>query len=543
MEPLSEVSRNTFRTAGLISAVALLVACGGGSSPGQATLSKTAPSITQISPNSGPQQGEIVVVISGKHFANGVTVTFGGVAASAVTVSSSEEVRAVTPAHDAGTVDVGVRNPDGQAVTLSRAFTYKASPSIRAISPEAGPAAGGTLVTITGTNFQSGAAVAFGDVSATAVTVTSTSEIQARSPAHAVGKVDLRVTNPDNETATLAGAFAYLGTPPAVAGVSPSSGLASGGAPVTIVGSGFQSEATVSFGGQAASQVTVVSSTEIRALTPAHAVGTVDVTVQNPDTQKATLAAGFRYGQVFFRDGFESGDFSAWGAITDPALSINSVLSFVRKGNYSARMHYYICGDSTNPACKNEHQDDNHGVAILKNDGLAHSFLRGYVYLKRPEPGGTLDGVGRKLFYLWADPYSAGFLWSVILGVRGASGKLNMYWSLQNGPLGGNSFVLDCGTNPPLTGIACNMQYDTWYAIEMEIQNNTAPASPWNGEVRIWVNGTKVFEALGASLNRQYDYPLKLFIIGQQADRINWDPVDEYRFWDDIVLADAYIGP
>jgi hypothetical protein len=81
----------------------------------------------------------------------------------------------------------------------------------------------------------------------------------------------------------------------AVTGVSPSSGLVFGGTPVTITGNNFASGATVSFGGVAATSVTVVSATKITARTPAHARGVVNVAVTDPDGQGGTLATGFTY--------------------------------------------------------------------------------------------------------------------------------------------------------------------------------------------------------------------------------------------------------
>ena len=86
--------------------------------------------------------------------------------------------------------------------------------------------------------------------------------------------------------------------PPAtlsVTSVSPTSGRTSGGTKVTITGSGFQSGAAVSFGGSAATNVKVVSTTSITATTPPHATGTVNVTVTNPNGQSATLANGYTY--------------------------------------------------------------------------------------------------------------------------------------------------------------------------------------------------------------------------------------------------------
>jgi hypothetical protein len=83
--------------------------------------------------------------------------------------------------------------------------------------------------------------------------------------------------------------------PPAVSLVSPSSGNVAGGTSVTIAGVDFRSGATVKFGGAAATNVVFQDSTAITAMTPAHAAGSVDVVVINPDGQTGTKAAGFTY--------------------------------------------------------------------------------------------------------------------------------------------------------------------------------------------------------------------------------------------------------
>ncbi|HUP44532.1 MAG TPA: IPT/TIG domain-containing protein, partial [Thermoanaerobaculia bacterium] len=83
--------------------------------------------------------------------------------------------------------------------------------------------------------------------------------------------------------------------PPVVSSVSPDSGNTGGGASVTITGSAFQTGATVTFGGTAATSVSVVDANTITATTPAHASGAVDVVVANPDFQSGTLANGFTY--------------------------------------------------------------------------------------------------------------------------------------------------------------------------------------------------------------------------------------------------------
>ncbi|HEX9982141.1 MAG TPA: IPT/TIG domain-containing protein [Thermoanaerobaculia bacterium] len=84
-------------------------------------------------------------------------------------------------------------------------------------------------------------------------------------------------------------------SPVTVTSVTPSTGSSLGGTNVTIAGTGFLAGATVTFGGTAATNVVVVSSTQITARTPAHAAGAVDVTVTNTNATTGTRTNGFTY--------------------------------------------------------------------------------------------------------------------------------------------------------------------------------------------------------------------------------------------------------
>ena len=77
--------------------------------------------------------------------------------------------------------------------------------------------------------------------------------------------------------------------------VDPESGVYVGGTWVTIIGTGFEVGANVTFDGIGASDIEVVSDTEITCFTPAHDVGFVYVTVINPDESEATKANGYEY--------------------------------------------------------------------------------------------------------------------------------------------------------------------------------------------------------------------------------------------------------
>jgi hypothetical protein len=89
-----------------------------------------------------------------------------------------------------------------------------------------------------------------------------------------------------------------------VTSIVPNHGTATGDTLVTINGTGFASGATATFGGTAATHVVVVSSIKITARTPAHAIGSVNVTVTNTDTSNGTLTSGYLYQtQVFDPNG------------------------------------------------------------------------------------------------------------------------------------------------------------------------------------------------------------------------------------------------
>ena len=82
------------------------------------------PTLNSISPNAGPTSGGTTVTLNGTNFVDGGTsVSFGGDAATNVSVTSATNLTAITPPHGEGAVDVVVTTPVGSA-TLVQAFTY-----------------------------------------------------------------------------------------------------------------------------------------------------------------------------------------------------------------------------------------------------------------------------------------------------------------------------------------------------------------------------------------------------------------------------------
>jgi len=166
-----------------------------------------APTVTSVTPTSGPLAGGTSVVIAGTNFTGATSVSFGTVAATGVTVNSATQITCVAPAQTAaGAVSVSVTIP-GATGSMASAFTYTVgppAPTISAVMPGSGPPAGGTTVVITGANFATTGtvAVSFGTTAAASLTVNNSSTITCTAPAHATAVVDVKVTNPDNQSAT-----------------------------------------------------------------------------------------------------------------------------------------------------------------------------------------------------------------------------------------------------------------------------------------------------------------------------------------------------
>ncbi len=89
-------------------------------------------------------------------------------------------------------------------------------PQVKAINPASGPTSGGTAITVGGSNFMDKATLALDGVPASGVKVASGTSINATTGAHAAGAVDVVVTNPDTQSATLTKGFTYVAPPPGV---------------------------------------------------------------------------------------------------------------------------------------------------------------------------------------------------------------------------------------------------------------------------------------------------------------------------------------
>jgi hypothetical protein len=249
------------------------------------------PVVTGISPSSGPTAGGTSVTITGTNLSGATGVSFGG-AGGSITADSGTKVTATSPA-GSGTVNITVTTKGGTSATTSAdKFTYTTpAPVVLRISPSSGPTAGGTSVTITGTNLSGATGVSFGGAGGS-ITADSSTQITATSPAGS-GTVEITVTTPGGTSvATSADQFTYVVPAPTVTGLRPASG--GYGNTVYIVGTNLSGATSVSFGGVGAT-ITSDSGTEI-AVTVPEGKGTVNVTVTTPGgTSAITSADQFTY--------------------------------------------------------------------------------------------------------------------------------------------------------------------------------------------------------------------------------------------------------
>jgi hypothetical protein len=234
------------------------------------------PVVTGLSPSFGPPAGGTTVTVLGANFGASPTVNFGTGVATGVAVNAAQtQIMATSPA-GTGIVNVVVTTTGGtSAIDAADKFNYE--PVVSSVTPDSGPATGGTTVTIGGSNFTGAFAVLFDAVPATFVTVTSDTSITAVSPPGTLPQVGVTVVSPGGSSAANSSALFNYG--PVIAKVKPAFGVGSGGTKVGILGLDFRAVQAVFFGTTPASSFRVPHPTRIVAIAPA-GTGVVDVTVQ-----------------------------------------------------------------------------------------------------------------------------------------------------------------------------------------------------------------------------------------------------------------------
>ena len=276
ISPVSATSLKATVPAGATSGKISVTTPGGTATSGETFTVVLAPIITSFTPTSGPIG--TVVTIAGTNLTGASAVKFNGVAAGTITPVSAISLKATVPT-GATSGKISVTTPGGTA-TSGETFTVVLAPTITSFTPTSGPI--GTVVTIAGTNLTGASAVKFNGVAATTITPVSATSLKATIPIGATtGKI--AVTTPGG-TATSSGTFTVA---PTIRYFSPTNGPI--GTVVTITGTNLAGVNSVKFNGVAATTVTPVSATSLKATVPTGAT-TGKVVVTTPGGMVTSIA-------------------------------------------------------------------------------------------------------------------------------------------------------------------------------------------------------------------------------------------------------------
>ena len=260
------------------------------------TAASAAPTVTGVSPNNGYDAGETTVTITGSNFNNVQQVFFGTGQATGIAVNSPTSLTVVSP-QGGGTVDVTVETLSGTSATSAAdKFTYTSTPpvpTITSVTPNQGTSDGAAQVTVMGTGFSTDSTILIGGVRPIGFNVLSVNEIFMVTAVQSAGVYDITVTNSSGTSPiTAADKFTIAQGPPAVSSMAPTTGPGGGGTTVTFTGSGFLGATSVKFGATPATSFTVVSDTQLTAISPAGS-GAVSVSLTTPNG--VTPAGTFTY--------------------------------------------------------------------------------------------------------------------------------------------------------------------------------------------------------------------------------------------------------
>jgi hypothetical protein len=250
--------------------------------------------LVAVSPGAGDPAGDeaVTLIALGLGDLGSTRVRFGDAEAAVRAVDPGARMVLVTTPAGTGTVDVTLES-GGRTATLARGFRYNPGLRVDAVTPSSGPAGGGTAITVRGEGFRSGLELRIGALPASSVRVVDDTTITAVTAEGAPGLADAVVVQ-EGRVARRADAFAYAGDY-ALLLVDPARGAQAGGTEVTLVGSGFPSDARVRFGSRYATHVTVLSSARIACRTPPGELGTVPVVIESAEAGDRAMADAFTY--------------------------------------------------------------------------------------------------------------------------------------------------------------------------------------------------------------------------------------------------------
>ncbi|WP_028543967.1 IPT/TIG domain-containing protein [Paenibacillus taiwanensis] len=263
-----------------------------------------APTISDITPNEGLIAGGQITFVNGKGFKDTSKVFVGDKEATTVFISTEQLKVRMPNWPQAEKVDIKVKNPDDQWGELPQAFSYitpppPPKPEVTSVSPDKGLMAGGQVATVNGAKFVDGAVVSMGGKSVTTVFL-SDSQLRIRTLAWPTpGSVDVTVTNPDGQSATLTAGFTYeLPPAPTVASITPDSSVFNESIVIVIKGENFDA-GTIAFFNDVAATTTFIDSTQLKVRTPKWAKPeSVELKLVAGSGQVVSLPNGFTFKPV-----------------------------------------------------------------------------------------------------------------------------------------------------------------------------------------------------------------------------------------------------
>ena len=174
--------------------------------PGAPAIQSVTPGETQAAINFTVPASDGGAAITGYEY----TLDGGTSWAAASSITSPIVIGSLTASTSYAVALRAINLAGAGTASATRSFsTNPPPPAISSVSPNTGAAAGGTVVTITGSLLTGATAVSFGSTAAASFTVDSAMQITATTPAGTAGTADVSVTTAGG-TAISAGAFTYV---------------------------------------------------------------------------------------------------------------------------------------------------------------------------------------------------------------------------------------------------------------------------------------------------------------------------------------------
>ncbi len=471
--------------------------------PGEFLVSWDAPTVIGITPASGTEPNTIIITdLEGTNFKPGTAVRltragYPDIDATSITVVSDTRITCRFPLAGAmyGAWNVVVTNADSQQGAMGGGFTINwPAPTLTSFSPVSSPADAVVAMSLTGTNFKSGATVRLvqsgqTDIIATGVTVVNATQItcQVDLTDAAYGDWDMVVANVDGQLATGATPFTVSWPAPTLSAATYDLWRCDTATITNLAGTGFKPGATVrlnraGYADIPADAVTVVSDTQITCQFDliAAAAGSWNIVVENADGQGATLANGVTFRDSFDED-WESGS-DGWAFGTNECVIVTSPY---HSANNSMSIYSY---------------DD--GVGFIFYDGISYTFAGGFqpsyigIWIRKSDSanlpwinigGDNTTATNGAIWLWWADFWANSYDGSYPPGLANAVNADHMY-------------VMDSGN----VNYGCPASAGAWHHVEFSNINFTTQRYDFR------VNGALV--AANVSFHSPAAYFTRLYI-------------------------------